>query len=308
MLTASPSDPYPTQYTTLTATASANVGPTPWFIRIYDRTTSQYVASCGVGTTCSLGITEPTASYQVYVAFIDDGSNLYPPSNLQATSADQPVQWQYVWVSLQAAGPTTLPTGANAPFTVTGTNNLASSPFTVSYYDPDDPPFQPTFLGECFGLPTPCQSTLDIGTNGTYEMEAYVGAPFSLFGTIPFPPPGIVATSFLFFTNTSSTWQASLTGPGAVANGSPGTYTATTNADVGPTPYYIEIFDATTNTELAICGWGTTCSATYASSSDLQLHTIVAFVSDYTTSISAGIVGIGSSTQASSNPVDVFNE
>jgi hypothetical protein len=44
------------------------------------------------------------------------------------------------------------------------------------------------------------------------------------------------------------------------------TLTATTNADVGPTPYYITIYSETTGAELAICGTGTTCSATVSQS------------------------------------------
>jgi hypothetical protein len=39
------------------------------------------------------------------------------------------------------------------------------------------------------------------------------------------------------------------------------TLTATTNADVGPTPYYITIYSETTGAALAICASGTTCSA-----------------------------------------------
>jgi hypothetical protein len=48
--------------------------------------------------------------------------------------------------------------------------------------------------------------------------------------------------------------------------GQPVTITATTNADVGPTPYYITIYSETTGAELAICGFGTTCSATVSQS------------------------------------------
>jgi hypothetical protein len=40
------------------------------------------------------------------------------------------------------------------------------------------------------------------------------------------------------------------------------TLTATTNADVGPTPYYITIYSETTGAGLAVCGFGSTCSAT----------------------------------------------
>ena len=44
----------------------------------------------------------------------------------------------------------------------------------------------------------------------------------------------------------------------------PVTLTATTNTDVGPTPYYLSIYSETTGAELAVCGFGTTCTATVA--------------------------------------------
>jgi hypothetical protein len=54
--------------------------------------------------------------------------------------------------------------------------------------------------------------------------------------------------------------------PDPLAGGSV-TLTATTNANVEPTPYYITIFSETTGAELAVCGSGTTCSATVTQSS-----------------------------------------
>lgn len=42
------------------------------------------------------------------------------------------------------------------------------------------------------------------------------------------------------------------------------TLTATTNTDVGPTPYYITIYSETTGAELATCGFGTACTAAVA--------------------------------------------
>jgi hypothetical protein len=39
---------------------------------------------------------------------------------------------------------------------------------------------------------------------------------------------------------------------------------ATTNTDVGPTPYYITIYSETTGALLATCGFGTSCTATVA--------------------------------------------
>lgn len=56
--------------------------------------------------------------------------------------------------------------------------------------------------------------------------------------------------------------------------------TATTNADVGPTPYYISIYDQTAHTELTVCGSGTVCSA-YVSEPVVTSHTFTAYVGDY---------------------------
>lgn len=57
------------------------------------------------------------------------------------------------------------------------------------------------------------------------------------------------------------------------------TLTATTNTDVGPTPYYITIYSETTGAELALCGAGTTCSATVSQNLP-STQTFEAFVGD----------------------------
>jgi len=57
------------------------------------------------------------------------------------------------------------------------------------------------------------------------------------------------------------------------------TLTATTNTDVGPTPYYITIYSETTGAELAVCGAGTTCSATVAQGT-VRTQGFEAFVGD----------------------------
>jgi hypothetical protein len=49
--------------------------------------------------------------------------------------------------------------------------------------------------------------------------------------------------------------------------------------DVGPTPYYIEIFDVTKGTLVAACGQGTQCAATVSHGDSLDTH--VAFISGY---------------------------
>ena len=77
------------------------------------------------------------------------------------------------------------------------------------------------------------------------------------------------------------------------------TLTASTNADVGPTPYYITIYSETTGAELAVCGAGTTCSVAVTKSTP-GTQAFEAFVGDDVAS--AGHPGF---TLVSSNEVPV---
>jgi hypothetical protein len=73
------------------------------------------------------------------------------------------------------------------------------------------------------------------------------------------------------------------------------TVTAMTNVNVGPTPYYIEIFSQTTGSRVAVCGSGTSCSANV--SLNFGKNEFVAFVSSYDTLLPPANI------QASSNVV-----
>jgi len=56
-LSASPTAPVaPPFTTTLTATATLDVGPTPWNIEIFDLTTSRLVTACGGGQVCTIDV------------------------------------------------------------------------------------------------------------------------------------------------------------------------------------------------------------------------------------------------------------
>ena len=76
----------------VTATAGADVGPSPYFIQIFaesDRTDdgtmfgSERLAACGSGTTCVAGT--PPAGVTL-VAFVSSYGTTLPPVNAQAAS------------------------------------------------------------------------------------------------------------------------------------------------------------------------------------------------------------------------------
>jgi hypothetical protein len=159
--------------TTLTATASADVGPSPFYIQIYNATTGTFLKTCGSGTTCSVTASKNFATTQRFVAYVSNYGTAYPPTGIQATSNPSFVTW----------------------------------------------------------------------TNGAYRVS--------------------LASSYV------SLFQRNLT--------------ATSNINVGPTPYYIEIFNASTGARIAICGSGTTCSVTVNTNTSKTHY--VAFVSSNSTTL-----------------------
>jgi hypothetical protein len=136
--------------------------------------------------------------------------------------------------------------------------------------------------------------------NASYDGTVGVGASTS-FGILgryyksDAPPVGLTCSP--------KPWQVSLTGSDYVGPGYDGMFTATANADVGPTPYDIQIWDATTGTEVGLCGTGTTCSVTYPTNYDASEDQIVAYIAENST----GTIPLGTA-QASSNAVLVYND
>lgn len=77
---------------TLEAVTSQDVGPTPYWIEIFDLTTGSLLRSCGSGLTCSTSVWQGSPTTHTYVAYVADGGN--PPGNIQASSVAVPVTWE----------------------------------------------------------------------------------------------------------------------------------------------------------------------------------------------------------------------
>jgi hypothetical protein len=93
-LAASSTDPYLGTAVTLTATANTDVGPTPYFITIYDETTGAELALCGTGLTCSARVSENSAGSQQFKAFIgDDVPGTGHPGFVLVTSNQVTATW-----------------------------------------------------------------------------------------------------------------------------------------------------------------------------------------------------------------------
>lgn len=279
-LGASSNSLWPQQYSTLTATANHDVGPTPYYLSIYDTTASSYVKICGFGTTCVASVTQPNATTHNYVSVISSYPTAYPPANKQATSANVAVNWRSIAVSL-STNPTTLGVGGTTTLSATTSADVGPTPFYTEIFDTTTG----ARIGVC-GFGTVCNATTSQSSATTHRFVAYV----SNLSTV-LPPPGTQATSApSFVTWTWSSFRVSLSAPGISFGNA--TATATVNQNVGPTPYWIEIFNEN-GTRLAVCGSGTTCSATFSPAFG-GTH-LIAFVSSYSTTF------LPSNVQATSN-------
>lgn len=282
-LSASSTSLWPTQYTTLTATANQDVGPTPYYLSIYDQTAHSYVAICGFGTTCATSVTQATATTHSYQAYVSYYPTANPPSGVQATSGVVSVTWRGISVSVSAS-PTTLAVGSTTTVTATTSADVGPTPFYTELYDATTS----TRIGVCGGG-TSCSTTASQSVATTHRYVAYV----SSYSTA-FPPAGIQATSASSYVTWSyANYRVSLTA--SRTSYGHDTVTATTNVNVGPTPYYIEIFSETTGARVAVCGTGTSCSANVAL--NFGNNNFVAFVSSYDSALPPANV------QASSNVV-----
>lgn len=283
-LTASSTNLWPKQYSTLTATANQNVGPTAYYISIYDVTAGTYLKVCGTGTVCSISLTQPTATTHAFRAYISTYPSTNPPANQVAVSGTVSVQWKSISVSLKANVPTTY-IGGTSTLTATTSTDVWPTPFYTQIYDATTG----VRLKSC-ASGTTCAFTTSQGVATTHRYVAYVSD-----NSAAYLPTGIQATSnSSFITWANSGYRVSLSS--ASAGGLQRTLTATSNVNVGLTPYYIEIFNARTGTRLAICGSGTTCSTTV---STFVRGDYVAFISSNSTSIPP------LNTQANSNIISL---
>lgn len=168
--------------TSLTATSNQDVGPTPWFIEIFDATAASPLVQCGVGTSCTTAVTLGGSGVRSYIAYISGLSTALPPTNLQATSATVFVSW--ITVSITAS-PTSLPAGGSTTVSAAASLDVGPTPYWIQIFD------QSTggLVARC-GAGTRCSATVGQATPSQHSYVAVVSG----FGDT-LPPPDVRATS-----------------------------------------------------------------------------------------------------------------
>jgi hypothetical protein len=268
-LTASPSSGlWNTEYSTITATTNQDVGPTAYYILIYQMLGNPtLVADCGSGSTCSVSETGGVFCLD-YVAYIAEYDTTAPPPAVQAESNTIDLCWQQVGPVGLSAAQDTLPVGDTTTLTATTDVNIGPSPFYDQIWDTTATP--PTLLNQC-GSGTSCSISVTQSAATTHSYVATVGD----YAT-SYPPPSVQSTSpTTYVTWNDSGWTVSIS-----ASDSSPLVTATASSDVGPTPYYIYIVDEDGSTLAQTCGTGATCTV---SENEADIPMVAFVASGYST-------------------------
>lgn len=276
-LTASQTSLWPMAYATLTATTNMDVGPTPYYIRIWDPKAASFLATCGSGTTCSVAVSRDNADLSSFTARVVDGNGIIVASMFETVS------WHGGGLKFVPAEPT-LPIAGTMLLSAVTDFDISPTPFYIQLFDVA----AGTTLATC-GTGTGCVAAVRQTAAATRRFRACLTA-----GVQAFPP-----TSFLECTDDQFVTWSDTTGDMMMFTGSsdPTTLTVTAVApfDVGPTPYYIQLYSLD-GRQLTACGSGTTCSTTFSvTSSTSPSHSgLVGFVATWQgalTDIVAAAVG-----------------
>lgn len=253
-LVASPPSPWPTRATTLIATANMDVGPTPYYIRILDVDSNSFIATCGTGTTCQVSATRPIIQTSSFAAYVEDlQGHVVADSMGGFLFLPMPVTWHGSGVRLTESA-TTVPVGGAATLFATTSFDIGPSPFFVGVYDAT----AGAFLTD-YGFGTGITASVSQSTATTHAYRACFG---NLSTSYPPPSPLECATT-QYVTWSNSGHAVSLTAPSTTFDDE--LVTATASLDVGPTPYFIQIYSIESG-RIASCGAGTTCTVAFTPS------------------------------------------
>jgi len=186
---------YPTVPTgtavTLTAVSSVDVGPTPYYIEIFDNNTGTLIARCGRGTTCTVSVRFDTPAAHRYIAYIAGYSATYPPAGIQSASVDAE-PW-VTWTSSDLrVGVSTSWGDPSQPYSVTATTNadVGPTPYYIEIFSEFRDPV--TGLDNGFSLLAACSSGT---TCPSGDVPAGTRVTAFVAPLVRSLPPGTVANS-----------------------------------------------------------------------------------------------------------------
>lgn len=183
-----------------------------------------------------------------------------------------------------AASPASLAPGGTTTLTATSSRDVATTPFWIEIFDLTSR----TLLAAC-GSGTTCTTRVTVFGSAVRSYAAYI----SSFGSA-FPPQSIQASSSAVYVSWLSVTLTA--NPAQLRPGGASLVTANASLDVGATPFYIEVFDQGSGAFLAVCGSGSSCSAS-VSQPVVTERSYVAFVSGFGSALPPPDIRATSNTQ-----------
>lgn len=117
----------------LTATTGQDIGPSPFYTMIFDTTTGNLLTYCGQGTSCTVTVTQTSATTHVYKAFLAPYSTTYPPPGAQEATPATYVTWTHSGWSISLSAPAT--TGGSVTVTANASIDVYQTPYYIQIYD-----------------------------------------------------------------------------------------------------------------------------------------------------------------------------
>jgi hypothetical protein len=119
----------------LTATASIDVGPTPYWIVIYEPVTNTHVMSCGWGTTCFASLWGSSMSTSTFVAYLTPDRYGKPPAGIIAASSKRFVTWGPGTFQVSVPPMITCTSNNMVNITATANRSVSGTPYVIQIHD-----------------------------------------------------------------------------------------------------------------------------------------------------------------------------
>ena len=222
---------------TLSATASSSVSGTNLAIEVFDETSHALVAACPRGSQCTVSYAAASGVHN-FVAFVTPPTTQIPSGTIALSSNRVSVGWlsSGLSVSRNFAGQ-----GQSVTLTATSTIDVQQSNRQLEIVDRT----AGSRLTYC-SRGTVCTTTMKQAAGSTHEIVAHVtGAPEALSSPV------------------HVTWLGVSLSATSIGPKSGGTVylKATTNTDLGPTPWVVAIYDQQGRLVEQPCKTGVTCTA-----------------------------------------------
>ena len=233
---------------TLSAYTNNDLGPSPYWLSIYNAYSGALLNYCGSGTSCSATYTASSITTQAFRAYVANYPSTFPPSGVAAMSGFVYTTW--VSITGLTASPQYLAPNQATTVKVSASVDVGPTPYWLEIFDGSTG----RNIAICATGST-CSASVTMNSATVHYFTGYISG----YGTTN-PPPGVQSS-----TNVYAFWMSVTVSASAVALAPGGTtnLVATSNADVGPSPYYLSIFDTTTNTRVISCASGSRCAANY---------------------------------------------